>query len=120
MAAVVDIDNGHGLSIYRRHGNYPDKSKLALYKPLLHCSNHFKPRQSASVLKVGMVDIDVHILSHLKEELAWTVDKWLQIICYVFKNSKSTKELKKELNNTVVLNLKQYCMCYYVALSYVL
>ena len=27
-----------------------------------------------------MVDIDVRILSHLKEELAWAVDKWLQDI----------------------------------------
>ena len=27
-----------------------------------------------------MVDIDVHLLSHLKEELAWAVDTWLQVI----------------------------------------
>ena len=32
--------------------------------------------------------------------------------------SKSTKELKK-LKNKAVLNLKQYCMRCYVALSYV-
>ena len=50
-------------------------------------------------MKVGVVDIDVRISSHLKEELAWVVDKRLQIIstiirlCYL-KNSKSTKELK--------------------------
>ena len=43
-----------------------------------------------------MVDVDVRVLSHLKEELAWAVDKWLWIICSImlFKNSKSTKELK--------------------------
>ena len=31
-------------------------------------------------MKVGVVVIDVRISSHLKEELAWAVDKWLQII----------------------------------------
>ena len=44
-----------------------------------------------------MVDIDVHVLSHLKEELVWAVDKRLQVISTImlFKNSKSTKELKQ-------------------------
>ena len=67
-----------------------------------------------------MVDIDVRISSHLKEELAWAVDKRLQVISTImlFKNSKSIKELKK-LKNKAVLNLKQYCMRCYVALSYV-
>ena len=43
-----------------------------------------------------MVDVDVHVLSHLKEELAWVVDKQLQVISAImlFKNSKSTKALK--------------------------
>ena len=27
-----------------------------------------------------MVDVDVCISSHLKEELAWAADKWLQVI----------------------------------------
>ena len=31
-------------------------------------------------MKVGVVDVDVRILSYLKEELAWTVDKRLQVI----------------------------------------
>ena len=67
-----------------------------------------------------MVDVDVRILSHLKEELTWATDKRLRVISTImlFKNSKSTKELK-ELKNKAVLNLKQYCMCCYVALSYV-
>ena len=44
-----------------------------------------------------MVYVDVCILSHLKEELTWAVDKWLQVISTImlFKNSKSTKELKE-------------------------
>ena len=64
-----------------------------------------------------MVDIDICISSHLKEELVWAVDKRLLVIStkILFKNSKNTKELK----NKAVLNLKQYCMCCYVALSYV-
>ena len=43
-----------------------------------------------------MVDVEVHISSHLKEELVWTVDKRLWVISTItlFKNSKSTKELK--------------------------
>ena len=63
-----------------------------------------------------MVDVDVRVSSHLKEELTWAIDKRLRVISaiMIFKNSKSTKELKK-----AVLNLKQYCMRCYVVLSYV-
>ena len=43
-----------------------------------------------------MVDVDVHVSSHLKEELTWAMDKRLRVIStrVLFKNSKSTKELK--------------------------
>ena len=43
-----------------------------------------------------MVDVHVHVSSHLKEELAWAVDKQLRVVSTIvlFKNSKSTKELK--------------------------
>ena len=43
-----------------------------------------------------MVDVDVCVSRHLKEELVWAVDKRLWIISTImlFKNSKSTKELK--------------------------
>ena len=27
-----------------------------------------------------MVDVDVRVLSHLKEELVWDIDKWLRVI----------------------------------------
>ena len=40
MAAVVGIVNVRGLSIHTRHGNNPNKSKLVLYKPLIHCNSH--------------------------------------------------------------------------------
>ena len=44
-----------------------------------------------------MVDVDVRVSNHLKEELAWAVDKRLQVITTImlFKNSKSIKELKE-------------------------
>ena len=29
-----------------------------------------------------MVDMEVHVSSHLKEELAWAADKWLWVICF--------------------------------------
>ena len=32
------------------------------------------------LIKVGVVDVDIRISSHLKEELAWAVDKQLRII----------------------------------------
>ena len=54
-----------------------------------------------------MVEVNVHVLNHLKEELACAADK-----CYV-KISYSTKELK----NKAVLNLKQCCIHCYMALS---
>ena len=43
-----------------------------------------------------MVDVNVCVLSHLKEELTWAINKWLRVISTImlFKNSKSTKELK--------------------------
>ena len=44
-----------------------------------------------------MVDIDICISGHLKEELTWAIDKQLRVISTImlFKNSKSTKELKE-------------------------
>ena len=74
-------------------------------------------RRSASVIKVGVVDVDVRVSSHLKEELTWAIDKRLWVISTI-KKSKSTKELNK-LKNKAILNFKKYCMRCYVALSYV-
>ena len=47
-------------------------------------------------MKVGVVDVHVRVSSHLKEELAWAVDKRLPVISTImlFKNSRSTEELK--------------------------
>ena len=30
--------------------------------------------------KVGLVYVNVHVLRHLTEELAWAIDKWLWLI----------------------------------------
>ena len=56
---------------------------------------------------MGVVDVDVRVSSHLKEELTWAIDKQLRVINTIMlsKNSKSTKELK-QLKNKAVLNYK--------------
>ena len=72
MAAVVDISSGCDVSIYTHRGNWPNKSNLTLYKLLLHCNSHLNScsevtQRSASVIKVGVVDVDVCVSSHLKK-----------------------------------------------------
>ena len=42
MAAIVDIVSGRGLRIEARRRNQPNKSKLALYKPLLRLYSYLK------------------------------------------------------------------------------
>ena len=85
MAAVVSIVSGCDISIHTCRENWPNKCKLALYKPLIHCNSHLKhcsdvTQRSASVIKMGVVDIEVHISSHLKEELTWVIYKQLRVI----------------------------------------
>ena len=48
-------------------------------------------------MKVGVVDIDERISSHLKEELAWAIGKQLQIISTIKCYSKTVRVLTKEL-----------------------
>ena len=50
-------------------------------------------------MKVGVVDIDVQVSSHLKEELAWAVDKqlWVISVIMLFKNIKELKETNKTI-----------------------
>ena len=57
-------------------------------------------RRCASVIKVGVAYVNVHILRHLKEELAWAIDKCLQVISNNYNVSYTTKNLK----NKAVLN----------------
>ena len=51
-------------------------------------------RWSASVIKVGVVDVDVRVSNHLKE---WAVGKWLLLISPMML-FKTTKELKGTSN----------------------
>ena len=64
MAAVVGIDSGRDVSMYTRREN----------------SCREVTRRSALVIKVGVVDVDVRVSSHLKEELTWAIDKRLWVI----------------------------------------
>ena len=57
---------------------------------------------------MGVAYVNVCVSKRLKEELAWAVGKWLLII-----SSYTTKKLK----NKALLNLKQYCMRFYVTLN---
>ena len=80
MATIIDIVSGYDVCMHTCHGNYPSKSKLALWKSLFHCNSYLKSCnevtwRSASVIKVGVVDVSVHISSHVKEEMTWAVDK---------------------------------------------
>ena len=58
--------------------------------------------------------MNVCISGHLKEELAWAIDKQLRVIS----NKMLLKQLYyKETKEKAILNLKQYCMHYHVILS---
>ena len=63
---------------------------------------------------MGVAYVNVHVSRHLKEELAWVIDKRLWAI--------SNKMLFKTVlplrnKNKAILNLKQYCMRCYVTLN---
>ena len=47
-----------------------------------------------------MVDLDVLVSNHLKEELTWAIDKWLQVISTIMllKNSKSIRKIFHEFH----------------------
>ena len=61
-----------------------------------------------------MAYVNVYISRCEKEELAWAIDRLLRVVSS--KISYSTKKLK----NQAVINLKQYCMHYYMTFSNVL
>ena len=46
-------------------------------------------------MKVGAVDIDVRVLTHLKEELSWVVDKWLRVISTIMLSTEELIETKE-------------------------
>ena len=86
MAAIVNIISRRGLAIKAHCRNQPNKSKLALYKPLLHFYSHLKQlyisnkTEYFSYKGVCGVSVSVCVSKHLKEELTWATDKQLQVI----------------------------------------
>ena len=52
-----------------------------------HTHTHMNFIRSTSVIRVGVAYVNVHVSRHLKEELAWAVDKrlWLIINTVLFK-----------------------------------
>ena len=61
------------------------------------------------MIKLGVVHVNVHVLRHLKEELAWAIDKriWVTSNKMLFTTViRTTNKLK----NKIILDLTQYCM----------
>ena len=42
MATIIGNISGQDVSMHIRRKNQPNKSKLVLYKPLIHCNNNLK------------------------------------------------------------------------------
>ena len=56
--------------------------------------------------KGGYVDVDICVLSHLKEELAWAIDKWLRVISTIMlfkKHNNTAKELNSHFKFKTIL-----------------
>ena len=85
MVAIVSIISTHGLRIEVRCRNQPNKSKLVLYKPLLHLYSHLTQlyisnKTKRFIIQVCVVCVGIHMLRHLKEWLALATDKRLRVI----------------------------------------
>ena len=66
MAAVVGTISRHGLSIDAHHGNQPNKSKLALYKPLIQFSSGLKWLYISNKLKHFSYLVPVNMLEYFR------------------------------------------------------
>ena len=82
MAVIVSIIGRCGLRNEVHHRNPPNKSKLALYKPLLHFYSHLKQLYMSNKTEYlsyrGGCGMCGHKVSRqLTEELAWATDKQL-------------------------------------------
>ena len=77
MAAIVSVISGHGFTIEECN-----KNQLALYKLLFHFNSHLKQlyisnKMEHFIYKDGCGAHGIHVLRHLKEELAWPTHKRL-------------------------------------------
>ena len=50
---------------------------------VIRCGLHGHTHNETIKRRLSVMYLNVHILRHLKEELAWTEDKWLQVISNV-------------------------------------
>ena len=78
MPAIIIISSGNGLRNEVCHRNQPFKTKLSLYKPLLHFYSclqlYINNKMKHLVIQVDVVHMDIiHISRLLKEELAWAL-----------------------------------------------
>ena len=85
MAAIVGIISRRGLRIEVCHSNQTNKSKLALYKPLLRLYSHLKQlpisnKTKRFSYKGGCCVRGRSRTRRLKEELAWATYRRLQVI----------------------------------------
>ena len=85
MAAVVVIDDGHGL----RFEAYCINNLIRVNYRCISCyffnisflNNCTQAtRRNSLVIKVSVVCTEVGVSRHLKEDLAWAIDKGLQVI----------------------------------------
>ena len=78
MAAIVGIVSRCTLIIKVQNKIKPNKSKLALYKPLIYFYNHlkqqYKSNKTASVIKEGVAYVGILVSKCLKQ------DTWLGVI----------------------------------------
>ena len=109
MATIVGIDSRRGLRIEVRRKNQTNKSKLVLYKPLLHFYSHFKQLYISNKTEhfsyKGGCDVCGHThIEVFKRRAAWATDKWL----WVFSNImlfKTVIHTTKKLKNKTFLSL---------------
>ena len=85
MASIVGIVSRHGLRNEAHRRNQPSKSKLVLYRPLLHFHSHVKQLYMSNKTKCFSYKSGHGMRGHthmemFKEELAWAKDTWLRVI----------------------------------------
>ena len=111
MAAKIGIVSRCDLEIEGRCRSQPNKSKLPLYKPLLHFYSHLKQLYISNKVecfsyKGGCDVLGCTRIEASKEELTWATDKWLLIISNIML-FKTVIYTTKKLRNKSVLSLNK-------------
>ena len=111
VETVVGIISRHGLSIDVCYRNQSNKSKVALYKPLIHylkqlyISNRTKPCSYKDECGVRGCGICIKAFK-IRTGLGY-IDNWFWVISNII--LLKTVIPPKELKNKAFLSLKQYC-----------